>query len=308
MGCWVPRKSLPDSLGPQFRVSAGLAAGATPGRLEGADLDRPFWGVRASADAPADITNLARAYLVRMTRRSFFSHQSAALLHGIPLPIALQDTLPLHVSVPSGDSPPEARDIRGHRLAIDPDDVIVRRGIPMTTLERTLCDLAAVLGDEDLLAAGDNILWRKRIRGHRATARSLEAAFGRFRGRRGRGRLRTLMPTMTDRADSPPESTMRLRFIRAGLPVMLVNAEIHSASGVFLAQPDLQIRRYKMAIDYEGDHHRTDAKQWRKDLARVPRLQDAGWHHTRISADDLADSTELINRLRRLLKERGWQG
>jgi hypothetical protein len=46
--------------------------------------------------------------------------------------------------------------------------------------------------------------------------------------------------------------------------------------------------------------------QWQKDLARVPRLQDAGWHHTRISAQDLRDSHEFLTRLSRQLRARGW--
>jgi hypothetical protein len=89
---------------------------------------------------------------------------------------------------------------------------------------------------------------------------------------------------------------------------MLVNVGITTAAGHLLAQPDLQFRDFRMAYDYEGDHHRTDPRQWRKDLARVPRLQDAGWHHTRISAADLADSAELLARTRRLLQQRGWHG
>lgn len=304
----MARIPIPDELsGAAFRVGAGLDTGLTPGRLRGADLERPFWGVRVSAPAPLDTVGLARAYSVRMPAHAFFSHATAAQLHGIPLPLRLSAPLPLHVGVPTGRTPAGASGIRGHRLAIDPTDVTVRRGIRLTSLERTLCDLASILDEEDLLAAGDNILWRKRRHGHRASASSLAAALERFSGRRGRGRLENLVPLMTGRADSAPESMMRLRLVRAGLPEMLVNEEICAASGAFIATPDLQLPQYKMALDYEGDHHRTDPAQWRKDLARVPRLQDEGWHHTRISGGDLADSAELLTRLRRVLMQRGWR-
>ena len=46
--------------------------------------------------------------------------------------------------------------------------------------------------------------------------------------------------------------------------------------------------------DYEGDHH------------RVPPLQDADWHHTRLSAADLADPRYILARTRGVLLERGW--
>ncbi len=255
----------------------------------------------------ANVGALASAYSTWMNPSAFFSHVTAAQLHGIPLPLSLDLELPVNVSVPEGHRSPRGRNVRGHHLVIDPVDVITRRGIRMTSLERTVCDLAALLSDEDLLAAGDNILWRKRLRGNRATSRSLSAALARYAGRRGRARLLEIAPLLTDRADSRPESVMRLRFIRAGLPPTLVNVEVVSATGAPLATPDLQFEAYRMALDYEGVHHLTNAAQWRKDLARVPRLQDAGWHHTRMSADDLADSTELIARLRRLLIERGWR-
>lgn len=297
----------PELRGAPFAVASGREAGLSAKRLRGADLARPFWGVRAPAE-PTDTAALAAAYASRMPAHSFFSHSTAALLHGIPLPLSLRGPLPLHVSVPNGSTPSASSSVAGHRIAIEPIDIVQRRGLRMTSLVRTVLDLAPLLADEDLLAAIDNTLWRKRRDGHRATAGSLRAALGRFSGRRGRARVAALIPLGTDRADSPPESAIRLRFLRADLPRMLVNVGITSAEGFLIAQPDLQFPDYRMAYDYEGDHHRTDPAQWRKDLARVPRLQDAGWHHTRISAADLADSTELLNRTRRLLRERGWTG
>jgi hypothetical protein len=193
-----------------------------------------------------------------MPAHAFFSHATAAQLHGIPLPARLRDELPLHVSVPDGSAPREGRQVRGHHLLIDPGDVVVRRGLRVTSLERTICDLASALDDEDLIAAADNILWRRRLQGHRASRRSLHDAISRFRGRRGRARLAAVEPHLTDRSDSPPESVMRLRFIRAGLPAMLVNVEVVDAAGNPIATPDLQFEKYLMALDYEGDHHRTD--------------------------------------------------
>lgn len=304
----MPRIPIPDEFSGPFAVGAGLHAGLTPARLRGSDLQRPFWGVRVPAGEALDCAGMARAYAVRMPAHAFFSHATAAQLHGIPLPLRLIEALPLDVGVPEDRTPPGGSGAKGHRLAIAPVDVIVRRGLRLTSLERTLCDLSALLDEEELLAAGDNILWRRRLRGHRATVRSLEEAIERFHGRRGLARLTRVVPLMTDRADSPPESVIRLRLIRAGLPELLVNEQVCDAIGAPIATPDLQIPRYRMALDYEGDHHRTDPRQWRKDLARVPLLQDAGWHHTRISADDLADSSGLVARLRRRLRERGWTG
>lgn len=142
----------------------------------------------------------------------------------------------------------------------------------------------------------------------RATLQELKFAVGSRHARPGVAMLAEILPILTARADSPPESRIRYRFLLAGLPTVAVNEEIYDAQGMFIALPDLAFRRYRMVIDYEGDHHRTDRVQWQKDIARVPRLEAANWHSTRVSAQDLRDSRELICRIRRLLRERGWIG
>lgn len=176
----------------------------------------------------------------------------------------------------------------------------------MTSLERTVLDLSPLLTDEKLLGVIDNILWRRRPPTLRATIPTLSAALSRTQARRGRSRIVALLPLATSRSDSDPETAFRLRFIRAGFPDPLPNQDILDENGAFLAMPDLQFLEYRMAFDYEGDHHRTDARQWRKDLRRVPLLQDAGWHHTRLSGNDLADPRYVLSRTRRLLLDRGW--
>lgn len=120
-------------------------------------------------------------------------------------------------------------------------------------------------------------------------------------------RLRAIAPLVTDRADSAPESQIRYRIIKAGLPHPNVNLELFDARGAFLAMPDLSFPEFMIAIDYEGDHHRTDRIQWEKDIHRVPRLQDAGWHHIRVSGSDLRDSDDFLARLARNLRGRGWR-
>ncbi len=300
------RVPLPEELGVAFTVARAVELGVGPRRLWGADLERPFWGVRAAAGTVTDLPSLARAYSVRMPRHAFFSHATAAQLWGIPLPLALQSQLPLHVGVPHSRRAPESVGIAGHRLEVSTTDIRAVLGFPVTSLERTVLDLAPLLHDEQLLAALDNILWRRRSAASRATRATIAAGLEHFTGRRGTSRVAALMPLATDRSDSLPESVIRLRFIRAGFPDPIPNREVYDSSGRFIAMPDLQFPEYRMAFDYEGDHHRTDARQWRKDLRRVPLLEDAGWHHTRISGDDLADSRSLLLRTTRRLSDRGW--
>jgi hypothetical protein len=196
----------------------------------------------------------------------------------------------------------------GHRLQLLENDIVDRLGIRVTSQARTWCDLASMLAEEDLLAAGDFLIWRRRDPELRLAPDDLRLAIRNFAGRRGTRALNSAEPELTDRSDSPPESKIRLRAVRYGLPTLDINPELYDGNGRFLAMPDLAFIHYRMALDYEGDHHRTEAEQWEKDISRVPRLQDAGWHHTRIAKTDLRDSTQLLARLSRLLRERGWDG
>jgi hypothetical protein len=301
------RSPLPPSLhGRAFAVRDALQAGARPTRLRSGDLASPFWGVRSSREDAETVDGRARAYLSRSAPGHFISHASAAMIWEIPLPWSLQTDLRLHASVSTEQRAPHGHGVVGHRLQLGQGDVTVHRGIRVTSLARTWLDLSTLLREEDLVAAGDNILWFRRSDSERVSVAELSTAARRYTGRRGRPVIRSSLPLLSDRADSPPESLIRVRMIRAGLPTPEVNLELYTERGQFLAMPDLSYPRFALTFDYEGDHHRTDPAQWEKDIARVPRLEKANWHHTRISKADLRDSRDFLERTRGLLLARGW--
>ena len=68
--------------------------------------------------------------------------------------------------------------------------------------------------------------------------------------------------------------------------------------------------RYRVGIEYEGDHHR-DPRQFRADIRRYERLQDVGWSFVRVTAADLPEqggdgaSVALTRRIAARLESRG---
>jgi hypothetical protein len=251
------------------------------------------------------VLRLTKAYSPRLTPLQFFSHVTAAHVHGIPSPRRLLTNQLLDVSVAAPSRAVRARGVRGHKHAVAPDEIVLIEGLPVSSPIRVWHELAPLLTVEELICAGDYLLW---WRHPLATADMLRASVQGCVGRRGSARVAEALPLLSDRSDSPAESAIRYRIARAGLPTPVVNEKVYDAEGRFLAKPDLVFPEYFMAVDYEGDHHRTDIVQWRKDLARVPRLEDSGWHSTRVSAEDLRDSREFLARLRRRLIARGWTG
>jgi hypothetical protein len=301
------RSPLPPELrGQAFAVRDALEAGARPTRLRSGDLTSPFWGVRSTPEDAESVPGRSRAYLSRAAPGHFISHSSAAVIWGIPLPSRLELDERLHVAVSTEQRAPRGQGVIGHRLRLGPDDVTTHEGIRLTSLSRTWCDLASILREEELVAAGDNALWNRRPEATRVSRNDLQVAASHHSGRRGRPAIRSSILLLSDRADSYPESVMRVRMIRAGLPIPEVNLELYTERGQFLAMPDLSYPDYLLSFDYEGDHHRTDSAQWEKDIARVPRLESANWHHTRISKADLRTSRDFLERTRRLLLDRGW--
>lgn len=295
--------SVPEDLGAHFSIRAAREQGVGRSRTRHPDLVRPFHGTR-SLSRPLTIDERVAAYAPRLPAHGFFSHSTAAALWGLPLPPFVDARL--HVSYPHGRRAVRTTGVVGHHLVMRDEELTLLGGIPVTTPERTWCDLAGMVGFEDLIAAGDRVVW------HRDRLASLEALAElarRHPGRRGRAVRLAALNWICDRSDSPPESVLRVRFIRAGLPHPVVNVDVFDEHGTFVGRPDLAFPDYRELVDYEGDGHRTSRSQWLSDLARVPRFEAIGWHTTRAAGPDLADgSRRLILLVATNLRDKGWRG
>jgi hypothetical protein len=140
------------------------------------------------------------------------------------------------------------------------------------------------------------------------TLQDLTMAVQRHPGRRGRPLLRRALTLPSDRAESSPESEVRVIIVTHGLPQPLVNHPIHDARGRLLARADLYFKDYGELVEYEGDHHRTDLVQWRRDLTRTADVEAEGLHVTRVNGEDLKHEDALARRIAANLRRRGWAG
>ena len=105
----------------------------------------------------------------------------------------------------------------------------------------------------------------------------------RVRGRRGTRTLRAALPLLRDGADSRAETLLRLALADAGVPEPEVNPLLMLSDGSTV-RPDLVWREARVCVQYEGDHHRTDPQQWRRDIERDRRMQAEGWIVLRVAA------------------------
>jgi hypothetical protein len=289
------RRPLPSALTQVlFSVEEGLGAGASPGQLRHSGLERSVWGVRSS-EPVADLHGLCSLFAARLGGTAFFCHRTAALLHGLPVPPSRSALIDVALPVP--DRAPHAQGLRGHSIAVAPDDVEMFRGLRVTSAPRTWFDLGKLLLLPDLVAAGDRIL---SARAPLAGRGELEAIVEAHPGERGVRRLVAALDLLSDRSESPQESRLRALLVTAGIPAPAVNLDIRDDRGVFLGRGDLVWVQQRLVIEYQGDYHR-DQAQWRADMTRRAGLEAAGWRVLEVNADDLRNPATLIERVRTLL-------
>jgi hypothetical protein len=300
----MPRRTAlpPELLGEPFPVALARSLGITRRRLQGADLTAPFRAVRVAGPLPGSAADLSRSYAQRMPPTHVISHQTAALLHGLPLPARIAADTRIHVTVPAGTRPPQMTGVIGHETRTELLDVEYLDGIPVTSPLQTWADLATVLPRTALVAVADALMGGDRpayspVDLHRTIlARA---------GRRGVKRLRMAADLARPRVESPKETETRMLLVDAGLPEPLINYVITDAEGTFIARVDLAWPRFRACVEYEGDGHRTDRAQFRKDITRIQRLEDHGWRVIRITDDDLArGGHEFLHRVRSVLRAR----
>lgn len=261
----------------------------------------PYRRLRADHAQPASVLELAKAYSQRMPATHVFSHATAAVIQGMWLPYRLETDRRLHVSVPQNARAPQMVGIVGHKREVIVTDRV--EGLRVTSLLHTWIDVAPTLTRVELVAASD-FLCRGRNPIH--TPEELKVVAAELTGRRGCRALREAASLARAAVDSPQETKTRLFIVDDGIPEPEVNFVIRDSDGYFVARVDLAWPRFRVCVEYEGDGHRTDPKQFRKDITRRERVEDQGWRMVRITDDDLTyGGQELLRRVRAALAARG---
>ncbi|MGG7306141.1 DUF559 domain-containing protein [Curtobacterium sp. AB451] len=296
-----PRPLPPALRNRAFDVHAADRAGVSRQRLRRSDLVRPTRSIRWPRDRPPDAVQRIRALRPVLLPGQFISHVSAAVLWGLPVPV--DDGAPVHVTSPIPTAQPRRTGVVGHRITPDRADVVERWGMPASTPAALWVDCGAMLTIDELIVLGDAIVTEPRCR---TTIDDLRSALVRAGARAGVRKLRTAIELVRVGAGSPQETRARLAIVRAGLPEPELQVEVRDEAGSFIGRVDMAYPRHRVLIEYEGDHHRTDAAQWASDLRRYREVERLGWVVVRWSRSDLTRYLgEAIGHLRSVLTRRG---
>jgi hypothetical protein len=165
------------------------------------------------------------------------------------------------------------------------DEITVLRDVPVTTPARTALDLARRYPTERAVAAIDALANATRLK-----PTEIDELVQRYRGHRGVALARKTLALVDSGAESPRETWLRLLLIRAGFPSPTTQFVVRDEYGQPIARLDLAWPDLKIAIEYEGDHHRTDRRQFNRDIRRTDSLIELGWIVIRVTAEDTEGS------------------
>ena len=184
-----------------------------------------------------------------------------------------------------------------HGDRIEDDEITIIDGVPVTNPTRTVLDLGCWYPTTSGVAAIDSLARATEIK-----AADVELLAHRYPRRRGIARARLAITLFDAGAQSPKETWLRLLLVNAGLPRPQTQIPVRDESGDVLAYLDMGWEDDMVAVEYDGDQHRSDRYQHQWDIRRLELLHRLGWTVIRVVAGDRP--ADIIRRVRTALASR----
>lgn len=206
-------------------------------------------------------------------RRGIIAGRAAAALHGAKW---IDDFTPVEIIGPFHHPPPGII-VRRERIAAE--DITVLGRLRVTNHARTAFDLARHLPRAvavthlDALSAATGL-----------TTAEVTPLIARHAGARGVRQCRAALSLMDGGAQSPKESWLRLVLIDGGLPRPVTQIEV--TDGHDVAYLDMGWEQPMVAVEYDGDQHRSDRRQYVKDIRRAAMVDRLGWQVIKVINED----------------------
>ena len=287
----TPDRRLPHGI---FIGSHALADGCLTRRQLTGLYRRLVHNVYADPALPDDHRTRARGVALLLPPGAALGGHSAAAWYGAALSTAHDPVLVVAPQKCSWDGP---SGVRVHRTNLRASEVTTTTdGVRVTRVERTAWDVATLESTVTAVCFLDAMLHQRQL-----TEAALMAEFVRRRGEWRCGRAIDLLPLVDGRAQSPPETRVRVACARAGLPRPVPQFVVEE-DGTWLGQVDLAWPEAKLIVEYEGAYH-FDGLQIVKDDGRYARFVAAGWRVLRLSSIDLRDMEGVVARIAAALAE-----
>lgn len=224
-------------------------------------------------------------------RKAVIGGLSAAATHGAKW---IADDAPVELFY-SNPRPPQG--VLTRRVLLRHDEVQIVGGRRVTTAARTAFDLARRGGLTGSVARLDAL-----ARATKLSTDDVLSLAAHHPGARGLRQLEVALDLVDRGAQSPQETYLRLALIRAGLPRPQTQVPVSAADGVVVAYLDMGWPELMVGVEYDGDHHRADRRQYVRDIRRLELLEQLGWLVIRVVAED--HRSDVLRRVRRAIADR----
>lgn len=240
-------------------------------------------GVYFTAGAQLTARDRAVAAWLWSKRRGILAGRSAAAMHGTKW---IDPKRPAEMLFGNRHPP---RSLRTWADAIGDDEIVMVEGIPVTTPARTAFDMARRFPLDPAVTAIDALANATRL-----TKDDLGLIANRYQGARGLSRARKVLELVDPGAESPKETWLRLLVIRHGFPPPQTQIPVYNEYGVLVAVLDMGWEHLKLALDYEGEHHRNPVR-FNQDIRRHDEVRELAWTDIRVTSRDT--EAVIIHRL-----------
>jgi hypothetical protein len=231
------------------------------------------------------------------------SHASAAAVHRLPLWNTPLDRV--HVTRNRRSGGRRSRYLHLHAAALDVDDFEVVDGILVTSVARTVADLARDLPFESALVPADAALHRRL-----ATAAELHEAVERASNRRGNAAARRVVGFSDGGAESPGETRSRVALLRAGIAAPRLQRAVYAGTGRLIGRVDFDWDEHATVGEFDGEVKYGRELERGQDLGEVvfqeklreDELRDTGRQVVRWIWAELSRFEVVVERLERAFR------
>ncbi|HWJ62949.1 MAG TPA: DUF559 domain-containing protein [Acidimicrobiales bacterium] len=208
-------------------------------------------------------------------------HEAAADLWGVP---TFSTALPSVLIEHARNRRTELGLVYG-TLLLPKRHIVARDDIPVTTIARTLFDLAGILHEQRVGKALDFAISRKMC-----TLRQVNQVFFALagQGRRGTVAMRTLLEERGEGYVPPATELERIGrkvFVEGGLPTP--EFEVHLGDDDLIGRVDCYWREARLVVELDGARYHDGLSARESDRRRDNRLMAQGWRVLRFTWDDL---------------------
>ncbi|MET8774137.1 hypothetical protein ABZV58_03835 [Nocardia sp. NPDC004654] len=243
---------------------------------------------------------LTRAVAEGASREAVVSHVSASVAHGLThwkVPLAR-----VHLTRDRSTGGRVTPRVTVHSTRTDPDEVVRIGELRVTSVARTVVDLARTVPFEQAVVIGDSAL-----RLGKTTRAELSDQLARATGRPGAPAARRVVDFLDGRSESAGESRSRVAMHAAGLPSPEPQAILESSTGRFIGRVDFLFPELGAIGEFDGlvkygaalRGSRTPEEVVIAEKAREDELRALGWIVVRWTWNDLDNPASWLTRLTR---------